>query len=67
MKCPSCGSESWIDGVAGEARGSAMTFRPRESKFLVLSYPEIAAKACGVCGSVALSVDIEKLKNTLKD
>jgi len=67
MRCPNCQQERWEEGVVSEARANPVSFKPKRSKFLVLSYPEIAAQACTACGYVILTLDVEKLKKTLKD
>ena len=66
MKCPSCNQEEWEEGTITHAGRGDMDFHPANSKFMVLSYPKLAGKACRMCGYTYLSVDVEKLKSTLK-
>ena len=42
-------------------------FRPKNSKLMVLSWPQVAAQTCKTCGHVQFSVETEKLKSVLKD
>jgi hypothetical protein len=65
MKCPICKQDQWIEGKL-EARGRAV-FVPEHPKFLTVSYPRVAAHACGSCGHVRLSVDAEVLKSATKE
>ncbi len=66
MKCSGCGSEQWIDGRA-EFGGKGGDFRPKNSKMMVISWPSIEAKACRVCGNIALAVSLEKLRSVMKE
>ncbi len=65
MKCLQCGVEDWVEGRV-EGRGG-FQFRPKNSKRMVLSWPQIAARTCKVCGPAQFSVETEKLKSVLQD
>lgn len=67
MNCPSCNQEQWEEGTILFAGRGELDFRPNKSKFLVLSYPKLGGKVCKMCGYAYFSVDVEKLKSTLKD
>lgn len=67
MKCPQCGQEDWVTGGISELPGNPLYFKPSKTKLLVPSYPALQSQACKVCGHVALAVDVEKLKGTLKE
>jgi hypothetical protein len=60
-----CQHDEWIEGNLSAAAG--VKFVPVHPRFLALSYPGVAAHACGSCGHVRLSVDIEALKSTTKE
>ncbi len=67
MKCPACGGEQWVEGRAELGGKGGFDFRPKNSKFMVVSWPSINAKACRVCGNVSFGVDVEKLCSVMKD
>ena len=48
-------------------RGGGALFVPDHPRFLTIKYPGIAAHACGSCGHVRLSVDVEVLKSATKE
>ena len=66
MKCPSCNQEQWEEGMITQSGRGDLDFRPNNSKFMVISYPKLAARVCRLCRYAYLSVDLEKLKSTLK-
>ena len=66
MKCPNCQQDQWIEGKLGAAH-MPVPFVPDHHKFLNVGFPGIAAFACGSCGYVRLSVDVEKLKSSTKE
>jgi Domain of unknown function (DUF6487) len=65
MKCPFCKKDQWIEGKLSARSG--VSFVPEHPKFLAVSYPRVAAHACGSCGHVRLSVDVEVLKSATKE
>lgn len=67
MKCSGCGGEDWIEGRAELGGKGGFQFRPERSKFMVLSWPAIKARACRLCGNVTLGVEPEKVRSVLKD
>jgi len=67
MKCAGCGSEDWVPGRVEFAGKGGFQFRPEKSKFMVLSWPAIDAKACRICGSVTFALEPEKLRGVMKE
>lgn len=67
MKCSGCSSEEWVQGRAEFSGKGGFQFRPDNSKFMVLSWPTIDARACRVCGNVVFAVEPEKLRSVMKD
>jgi hypothetical protein len=65
--CAQCGVEDWVEGRAEIGGKGPLQFRPKKSKLLVLSWPDITAQVCKACGHVQFSVETEKLKSVLKD
>ena len=66
MKCPICQQDEWIEGKL-PALNVSQVFVPDRHKFLVSHYPRIAAQACGSCGYLLLSVDVESLKGAMEE
>ena len=66
MKCPMCNQEQWEEGTITQSGRGDLDFRPKNSKLMVMSYPRLGGKVCKMCGYAYLSVDVEKLKSTLK-
>jgi len=65
MKCARC-DVRMVAGLVGKGRPLNLRFVPRDRKFFVWDYADVAAHACPQCGSIQLSVDPEALKSAIK-
>jgi hypothetical protein len=60
-------SRQWVDGRAEISGKGPFQFRPKKSKLMVLSWPNMDAKVCRVCGRVQFAVNLDKLRSVLKE